>query len=397
MKLHHPLLTVAFLAAGATTYGRSPPQTQEVCHTDAIPLQLTNWNDSLTIPKFDPQLGLLLSIRFELTGTAQGSAKFESLDASPATITTRFQTILTLSRPDASVLVIATPKTELVDSVTAFDGLIDFAGTSGKTYANLVVTETETVTSPPPASDLVLFTGPPGNPGTITLPVSAVGSSNASGAGNIITQFGAEAEASVRVCYTFAADCNGNGIADDVDISTGTSGDHDGDGIPDECQPSVSTFCVPEGPLGNGIDCPCSNNPAPGTLEGCDNGTGTGGMLIGTGVPSIASDSLVLTATQIPLSSPGFFFRGTAMENSGSGTPFDSGLRCLAGTVVAVQKFPMLSGGGTLPLPGSPPISSLISASAGDVTYFQYWYRNPHGPCGGSANTTNGLKIVWGL
>ena len=30
-------------------------------------------------------------------------------------------------------------------------------------------------------------------------------------------------------------DCNGNGVDDSLDIFTGTSVDHDGDGIPDEC------------------------------------------------------------------------------------------------------------------------------------------------------------------
>lgn len=34
-------------------------------------------------------------------------------------------------------------------------------------------------------------------------------------------------------------DCNGNGIADEIDISGGFSQDVDGDGIPDECTPSI--------------------------------------------------------------------------------------------------------------------------------------------------------------
>lgn len=97
-------------------------QGREICHTDSIPLALTNWSDSLTFPRFDPALGILVGIRFELTGTAEGAAKFESLDAAPAQITTSFQTIITLTRPDTSILVIATPNTQYVDNVTAFDG-----------------------------------------------------------------------------------------------------------------------------------------------------------------------------------------------------------------------------------------------------------------------------------
>jgi len=43
-----------------------------------------------------------------------------------------------------------------------------------------------------------------------------------------------------RITY----DCNGNGVADDVDIQTGTSSDCDADGLPDECQPplNITTF-----------------------------------------------------------------------------------------------------------------------------------------------------------
>lgn len=41
-----------------------------------------------------------------------------------------------------------------------------------------------------------------------------------------------------EICLTLetAADCNGNGLADDVDIDGGGSSDADGDGVPDECQ-----------------------------------------------------------------------------------------------------------------------------------------------------------------
>ncbi|NJN69523.1 MAG: hypothetical protein HC801_04020 [Nitrospira sp.] len=55
-------------------------------------------------------------------------------------------------------------------------------------------------------------------------------------------------------------------------------------------------------------------------------------------------------------------------------------------------------GGGTIPMGGSPPLSVLLNIQPGVTNYFQYWYRNPFGPCPGlSANTTNGVCVTWGL
>jgi hypothetical protein len=51
--------------------------------------------------------------------------------------------------------------------------------------------------------DTAFFSGPPGNPGTIDFPTMAVGSSTASGSGNVVTQFTVTATANVQICYTY--------------------------------------------------------------------------------------------------------------------------------------------------------------------------------------------------
>lgn len=277
------LPSTALVAAGFVA--GSSQATEQVCFSDFIPFQTTNWNSTVSVSKFDPELGILTSIYFELSGDVAGSAAIESLDASPITVNTTYQAEITLTRPDLSVLVVATPFTSFQDNLTAFDGTIDFAGTSGITHAGIQVNDTVSTTSPPPISDLALFTGAPGNPGMIVLPIDAAGTSTASGSGNLITQFLTEAGADVEVCYNYELDCNGNGIPDVTDISSGTSPDLDGDGIPDECQPSTTSFCEGDGSANGGADCPCNNNGNPG--EGCDNGTGMGGLLIWTELDSV--------------------------------------------------------------------------------------------------------------
>ena len=366
-------------------------QSPEDCHTDSIAVAPTNWSSSLDLPRFDPALGILTGIRFQLGGEAQGQAAIESLDATPTTVNTSFEATLTLTRPDNSVIVVSTPDVAFSDPLTAFDGLVDFAGTSGITHGGIVATETETVTSSDPA-DLALFTGPSGNPGTISLPVGATATSTASGSGNLITQFQTSAGAEVTVCYLYELDCNANGVPDDEDIANGMN-DLDGDGIPDECQPGVKSYCEGSGSINGGVDCPCGNNGQQG--EGCANGNGTGGLLSATGTPSVSNDTLQVTASQIyPVGSPGMFFTGTNPTNGGAGVAFGSGLRCVDNAVRLVK----IDGGGTLPLPNSPPLHMWLGAGAGDHSFIQYWYRNPTGPCPGiAANTTNGLEITWGL
>lgn len=187
----------ALLVAG--TAMSAAAQTQTVCFSGQIPLQPTNWSSSVSIPKFDPNLGTLQSISFQLTGNVQGTARAESLDAAPTIVNTSFSANITLTRPDNTPIVVTLPLANFSDSFTAFDNVLDFAGTSGTTHSGINVTDTQSQTSPPPASDLVLFTGP----GNIVLPVTAQGSSLATGAGNLITQFTTDASADVQVCYTF--------------------------------------------------------------------------------------------------------------------------------------------------------------------------------------------------
>jgi hypothetical protein len=120
---------------------------------------------------------------------------------------------------------------DFTDNLTSADGSIDSGCTLGITHGNISVMKTQSVNPSLPA-DLALFTGP----GTIVLPVAAMSSSATTGSGNLTTQFLTEAGANVEVCYNYAPDCNGIGIADADDIPGG-SNDLNLDGVPDECLP----------------------------------------------------------------------------------------------------------------------------------------------------------------
>lgn len=161
----------------------------------------TNWDANLVIPKFDPALGTLVRVSWTLNGDVTGSASFESLDAADATITTSLAATITMYRPDNSVLDVVIPVVNNTDSATAFDGTVDFGGTSGKAYENLSGSDTASDNTTDNA-DLALFSATFLGE-TITLPVGAVGSSSGSGAGNLLLLFNTFAGADVKVVYEY--------------------------------------------------------------------------------------------------------------------------------------------------------------------------------------------------
>ncbi|MBL8764867.1 MAG: choice-of-anchor E domain-containing protein [Phycisphaerae bacterium] len=189
------LPVVGALVGGITGSARA----ESVDYSASISLATTNWSDSISIPLFDPNLGSLVSIEFYLSGMVAGNAAFESLDAAQSIVDLSLKAEIKLMRPDASSLVVVLPEVNTSDSVQSFDGSIDFGGDSGRTHNGLTSSMTEAFFSPPPVSDLALFTGN----GTINLLVSAAGLSSASGAGNLITFFQTQASADVRVRYNY--------------------------------------------------------------------------------------------------------------------------------------------------------------------------------------------------
>lgn len=191
------VITLAVFASLAL-FPVSQATADTIMFSDSVALQPTNFNSSVSVPKFNPALGTLTKVIFELSGHVEGQAKFESLDASPTTISMQLAAQVKLQRPDLSSLVVALPLAMTMDNASAFDGLMDFGGTSGKTYPALAGNDNEMSMTTAPL-DLALFTGM----GNIMLPVMATGASTGSGAGNLLLQFSTSASANVMVTYDY--------------------------------------------------------------------------------------------------------------------------------------------------------------------------------------------------
>jgi hypothetical protein len=359
---------------------------QRTCFHGMVPLQPTNFsNEPITIPRFDQDLGILTAIEFTLQGAAAGSAGIEALEPAPTTWTTVFQVTLTLTRPDASILVVAEPRASFDDDLSEFDGVVDFRGTSGITHSGIVAMEIRAAYSPPPASDLALFTGPPGNPGTITLLVNGVGSSTVTGPGSCISHMIHSAGADVSVCYIYELDCNDNGAPDGEDIAHGTSADCNGNGVPDECERDPGfRYCF-------GVGCPCGNDDG---LAGCANSSGRGALLSGAGSASLLADDLLMIGSELIPDQSAILFSADVALNGCAGNAFGDGLRCAGQNVRRLQaSLPDANGEahfgpGLLALEQSP--------LPGDERRYQIWYRDPLGPCGLTFNLTNGFSVTYG-
>ncbi len=186
---------------------------------DEVPLQPTNWNKKLSVPLFDPALGVLTKIEFVLVGQVNGTARLENLDAAPALVVAESVADLQLERPNGTFIMRVSPSATQSRQLGRFDNTLDFAGTSGATITDIVgiaVSENVVYTD---AANLSLFTGI----GNIELGIRSTGRSQATGAGNLALGFSTAAAAAVSVTYTIAQPA--------IDLEKATNGE-DADLLP---------------------------------------------------------------------------------------------------------------------------------------------------------------------
>jgi hypothetical protein len=193
--------TFAALALAAALLPLAAAQAATVSYSDSMALTTTNWIDALSFSKFDTNLGTLTSIRFDLSGVVQGVGNAESLDSSASTVKLSLGSLLGLTRPDNSTLVVTNPVFSQTFDFTKFDGTFDFGGTSGATTGTASATGSNFFVSSS-ASDFALFSALGG--GMINLGLNAVGNSSGTGSGNLITQFNTAASGVAKVTYTYA-------------------------------------------------------------------------------------------------------------------------------------------------------------------------------------------------
>lgn len=187
----------AFVAVAALGFAAAPAQALVLVESDTASHanSTTNWTDILTVDKYSGAFGPLVQVKITLSGNVTGSAEYESLDNSPANISIDLAATITLTLGGPPIVQVI-PLANVMANPAAHDGDVDFAGPSGGSFPNLSASDMDMVI----LNDLVnlaLFTGP----GTINLMADGVGTSEGSGAGNLLLLFATEAGADVTVEY----------------------------------------------------------------------------------------------------------------------------------------------------------------------------------------------------
>jgi hypothetical protein len=169
-------------------------------YSASVPLQTTNWSSTLSFPQFNPAIGTLQSVAISVRDSLVSGFKYENLSTSSgSTMRDSSKCTVQVLRPDNSLLLSTVAAVQETCQVTVYDGSLDYAGTSGRTF-NGVVNVGLGTSSFLTGADLALFTGV----GTIGLPCNGIGWGYLSSTGgNNRNSVSTQAGAWVTVTYTY--------------------------------------------------------------------------------------------------------------------------------------------------------------------------------------------------
>lgn len=354
-------LSSSFLAFAAAS-----ARANEITHTATFAHVPVGGTSSADVPRFDGSLGVLRSVEVRLVTYVGGTLGLENTCDAP----------VTLGGANGSVFAIAVVPWRVGDyarqpanpsypppmtTLAAWDGLTDFAGDSGATFA---------------------FQDEQGDGGPIqqTAFLQDVHLAQFAGVGDVATSIGpihqqgpAPYMLPPGVVATSDLFCDA--------LLTVRYG----------YEPFPATFCRP---LVGGSACPCANHTWIGL--GCGNSVNpNGGTLAVSGVASLSNDTLVLHGTGMT-ESTALYVQGASFSHLPA--LHGDGLLCLSGSLVRLGARANVVGASTLPSDGSPSLGVAGGVVAPGMRPYQVIYRDAAPFCEPAVfNTTNGVAVMWSL
>lgn len=168
--------------------------TQQV--TAAFTSFKTGGSQSQSVAQFDPSLGTLKSVQILLNGKLTSDVKVENLDAAPSAVNAQVNSTLALEGPGGTLLSVAPSITENSTSLSAYDGTLDYGGTSGHDFGPQSASAQKSITL---TNNLAAWEGA----GSVALTETAQSSSTVSGSGNEQVNISSAGSGSVTVIYNY--------------------------------------------------------------------------------------------------------------------------------------------------------------------------------------------------
>lgn len=193
------LTTLSALTGIVATAGAA--NAASLTYSDTFELATTDIRDEiLSIRQFDASRGTLTSVKIKFDGQLLGDASFENRDAQNQRMTFDLSGNLKLTGPAFLSNPLFNESVSAADSLdaTAFDGVIDFGGTSGGSFTGL----TAFASGESIYTDQSILNAFMGN-GNLDFLFTALGTSRVSGSGNIVSQINTQASAVVSVVYEY--------------------------------------------------------------------------------------------------------------------------------------------------------------------------------------------------
>jgi hypothetical protein len=195
MKKLTTLLAGMALAAGANA--------ATVAFTDSFGLATTNWTHLLGASQFNPALGTLNSATFTFTDDIVQSFKAENTGAVADILTPVAGAQFLFRKSLATLLTTTLSGTGTSFNATSFDGVSNFAGTSGTNFGNVTVNGNGTITLTGASLAALIGTG---TLGSVGYDVRAIGSGSiASDNGNLDASISTQARYNLRLVYDYTA------------------------------------------------------------------------------------------------------------------------------------------------------------------------------------------------
>lgn len=167
--------------------------------TDTITPKVVDWEDTLILSKFPPGIGALTRIDIDIKTSIEGMIQVENLEDQSTVISSLTNIDVMVTRPDESIIAASVADAATDDAFSAYDGVQDFDGSSGKEYPLNALREEKTALDSLSTADIALFTGTD----FVELPVVAFGETVFTGVGHLMAEANISAAASISVTYTY--------------------------------------------------------------------------------------------------------------------------------------------------------------------------------------------------